>query len=417
MRTVARIVLISALLAGCTQQDANPDYNPRKDLPAWSYDAPYYYRPTEDLQPVDPEEAGFEVAPGIDVYFTNSEYFFLRHPSGYQVTGEPRMAVWYSTDHRDWQRAGYYGVEQSHFLMRAEKDAQYWVRFAGPGQPTSEVPPGQPHRIYVVDRAEPAITLRLDPPPFRVDEEGNRVPHTYEVGDEVSLAWTVNDPYLKPGSIQLSTCFAEFPHNLVWGRWPRELDAEGRIDNVVLPPAAARHGGMRFRLEARDLAGNIGLAMTDVMDVEPGESTATQPSVRPVGGFEIVYEQPARDDSGWPRKGAFLRAGRRRELSWMPELVQRHAGRKIDLEFSANNGRSWHVVAENIEPVDGGAEGRPEWSVSWTVPDVTSKNCRLRIVARSRPGEPGETLMLAQSGRFTVDTVPPDTILGPERVE
>ncbi|MBS3734881.1 MAG: hypothetical protein KGY99_08125 [Phycisphaerae bacterium] len=405
-------VLLAAV--GCTHSDENPDWDPRADLPAWSYDAPVYYRPTEDLAPVEPGSLGFEVAPNIDVYFVNQAQFFVVHPSGYQVTGEPRMGVWYSLDHERWQRAGYFGVEQSHFLMQAEQDGRYWVRFAGPGQPISEVPPGQPHRIYVVDRQRPQITLDLTPPPYTVDEEGNRIPHTYHVGDEVSLHWRVDERYLEPDSIRLSSCFAEFPHNLVWGEWPRPLEAEGTIEGVVLPAAAGRHGGMRFRMEARDRAGNIGLAMTELMHVEGDDAPSEQPSVRPAGQFEIVYQQPARQETGWPHKGAFVRGGRPRVLTWMPKLAARHADKRIDLEFSANDGRSWHVVAEGITPSEG--EQEPSWKVAWTVPEVTSKNCRLRVVARPR-GDEGDALMLALSARFTVDTVAPDTMLGPEPVE
>ncbi|MFW6132616.1 MAG: hypothetical protein ACOC8F_01875 [Planctomycetota bacterium] len=406
---------VLVIATGCTHPDENPDWDPQSDLPEWAYDAPFYYRPTEDITPAEPESLGFEVAPGIDVYFVNRAEFFLPHPSGYQLTGAPRMAVWCSTDHEQWKRVGYYGVEQSHFLMRAEHDGRYWIRFAGPNQAVSEVPPGQPHRIYVVDRRQPRISLEIDPPPYRLDEEGNRIEHTYRVGDEVTIRWTILDRYLDPDSVRLSTCFAEFPHNLVWGEWPRSLEARGEIAGIVLPPGAARHGGMRFRMEARDRAGNIALAMTDVMHVSAGEAPTTQPSVRPAGQFEIVYRQPTRRENGWPRRGAFLRGGRNRVLRWMPEAAKEHTDKRIDLEFSANDGKSWHVVAEGITPRADDAS--PAWKVAWTVPEVTSKSCRLRVVARPRTADGGTALMLARSARFTVDTVAPGRRLGPEPLE
>ena len=114
---------------GCTQADENPGWNPSGDLPAWTYDAPWYYRPTEELV------AQETIGDGIPIYYTSDGNVFLAHPQGAQITGVPRIGVWVSYDQGcSWQRAGFFGVEQTHFLLRPENDGPVWVRFTGPEQ-------------------------------------------------------------------------------------------------------------------------------------------------------------------------------------------------------------------------------------------------------------------------------------------
>ena len=267
-------------VVGCMQVDENPDWNPSADYPGWTYDAPFYYRPTEDLKPL--ETIGY----GIGVYYTNSEYFFIQHPGGYQVDGTPRIAVWCTSDRGEhWQKSGYFGVEQSHFLFRAQEDGRYWIRFVGTGQGVSEVPPGMPHRIYVVDRKPPTIKLTVTPTPWK--DDGKTKPYFYKVGETVTLRWYVTDPNLAKGTVKLGTCFARFPHNLVWSRFPKELPPTGKME-VEIPPEAVQEGGLRFRMEATDKADNIGMGLTEVMRVIRAPGAETQPTTRRALQFEPV---------------------------------------------------------------------------------------------------------------------------------
>ena len=395
------MVLAVATVSGCTQIDENPQWDPQADYPQWAYDAPYYYRPTEDLK------AAETVGDGIPIYYSRSEYFFIKHPIGYQLNGVPRMAVWSSDDEgQNWLKAGYYGVEQSHFRFRAEADGAYWIRFVGPGQGTSEVPPGVPHRIYVVDRKAPTIVLSVSPPPWQDEEK--TIPHIYHVGDSVVIYWGVSDANLKDGSVKLSACFAEFPHNLVWSRWPKALGSGGS-ETIEIPPEAARDGGLRLRIEATDKAGNIGMALTEVMRVVGGPASPTVgPATRPAGPLEPL---PAEGDlklkPGWPMTGQMIRGGTSMMLKWMPRTAADYDA--LRLEFSANDGRSWRAVATGFK------FGQP---VKWTVPTITSKNCRLRIAAVKGIDPSGQEakVMLALTGRFTVDTVVPGTKLGPKDI-
>ncbi|MBN1943855.1 MAG: hypothetical protein JW849_11230 [Phycisphaerae bacterium] len=283
--TLWRVVLVLALglaIHGCQSKDENPNWDPATNYPDWTYDKPVYTEPAVEPKPYE------TVANNIEVYYSRSETFFIQHPAGKQEDIRPRTAVWYSYDGGNtWMKNGYYGLYQEFYTFVAENDGQYWIRFVGPGMGVAEVPPGQPHEIHVVDTQPPVITLEVDPPPFEevcVDVHGNEVPckpdgscccchtkvrrpHVYHVGEKVYVHWTVSDVNLDPKTIELSTCFARFPHNLVWSRFQGTMAPSGSLE-VVIPPEAASQAGMRFRVIARDKADNIGLGLSEIMDVQ-----------------------------------------------------------------------------------------------------------------------------------------------------
>jgi len=391
MRWTIWLAFAAALLAGCTQVDENPNWDPQADLPAWAYDAPFYYSPADEL------EMRETVADEIGVYYTRKQYFFIRHPSGYQLNGVPRMAVWFSPDEgQTWDRAGYFGVEQSHFLFRADHDGQYWIRFVGPGQGATEVPPGQPHRIYFVDTSPPAIELGVQPPPWEYVEgecgKKEKVPHIYEVGDTITLSWGVGDRNLDDETIQLGVAHAKFPQNVVWSRWPEKLPESGSIE-VQIPEEARADAGLRFRVEAKDKAGNVGFAMTDVLQVAGQEGPMPAEQMFQSNPPLVVAQAGGRPGPkpGWPASGATLRGGTSRILTWMPETATEYDS--LRLLFSTNDGRVWRTLAEDV---------KPDEAVTWTVPEVISKRCRLRWVGINGAGQ---QVPLATSNTFVVDTV------------
>ncbi|MGA2266382.1 MAG: hypothetical protein ABSH10_08140 [Phycisphaerae bacterium] len=415
MRVILWLVAVLAVFAGCMQTDENTKFNPPKELPPWAYDAPLYYQPAEDL----PQQE--TIGNGIGVYYTRGKSFFIRHPSNCQVSGVPRVAVYYSLDQgQDWSKAGYYGVEQTHFNFLAKEEGAYWIRFVGPGQGSAECPPGQPQRIYVVDRTPPAIVLSITPSAW--DDEKNQVPHLYDVGQTVRLDWGVSDRHLDPNSIKMGICFAEFPYNVVWSVLPETMKESGSL-TVELPPQAAQHGGIRFRLEARDKAGNIGLAMTDVLHIRSAAPATTRPAPPPPTGVPRArlilppqtqpsapppqpppavlapgrFERGAMvtaDRPGWPKFEQILSKSSRQELGWLPPAAANY--RDMELQFSADDGQSWQTVAKGLKP------GQP---VAWTVPDVTGATCRLRVVALvpASGGTAGTEITLAMTQRFTVN--------------
>lgn len=389
-----RLSLLTVLLvvAGCTQPDTNPDWNPSRDLPPWAYDAPFYYRPSEDLEPVE------TIGEGIPVYYVRDDYFFIRHPGGYQVNGTPRVAVWCSVDAGEtWNKAGYYGVEQSHFLLRARDDAPHWIRFVGPGQGVTEIPPGMPHRIYVADRDPPRIAVEVRPSPW-TDEE-KKVPRVYEVGEVVHLRWAVRDEHLTEPGVELGTCFAEFPMNTVWNSFPEDLPPTGTMD-IELPAEAVRDGGLRFRIRAVDKAGNVGIGLTDTLHIEGEEGVRITRT--PVGSDDpvIQFANTPGEKPGWPTAGEMIRGGVSRYLRWLPPDAADYG--EIEMEFSANNGQTWRTVATGL---------KPSALVKWRVPPVTTQGGRLRITGED---ESGHRAVLATSQQFYVETAMPETIFGPQ---
>jgi hypothetical protein len=396
MRWATWLMLVGVVLCGCTQVDENPNWNPQADLPDWTYDAPIYYRPSEDLPVAE------TVGEGIPVYHTRQEYFFIRHPAGYQVNGEPRMAVWFSADGgKSWSKAGYFGVEQTHFLFRAKEDGAYWIRFVGPGQGSSDMPAEAPQRIYVADRSPPAVVVSVSPPPW--EDQQKTIPHIYRVGQTVNVSWGVSDRNLAAGTIKLTTFFVRFPQNLIWGRFPEALPDAGS-EPIQIPPEAARDGGMKFRVEAADKAGNVAVAFSEALQVTAGPVTESQPAVRPAGQFEPVAHPSMEDKPGWPQPGAFLWGGSSQVLGWIPKEAGEHEN--VELQLSCDDGQSWQTAASGLKP------GK---SVNWTVPSVSSRNCRLRIAAilpgigdKERPA----AMTIVMSQRFTVDTVPAGPVPG-----
>ncbi len=402
MRIFVTMMLTLALLAGCTQVDENSKWNPRADYPPWAYDAPFYYRPTEDIKPFE------NIGPDIPIYYTNNSYYFIKHPGNCQLAGVARVAIFCSLDEGEsWQRNGFYGVEQTHFLFQADQDGRHWIRFVGPGQGVTQVPKGQPHRIYVVDTKTPIIELQLTPATEEKDPgTGQTRPHIYKPGDSVILKWSVSDVNLKEGSIRLGTCFANFPDNLIWSKFPKPLPPTGEMKIEIPAESAGKGGGLRFRMEATDKAGNIGMALTDTLRVAAVEG-GPSPTTRPADIFEQVSRRPKTPaELGWPTKGELVRGGTSRILGWLPKDVEKY--QSVELQFSPDDGRSWQTLATDLKA------GKP---VKWSVPMASSKISRLRIVGVKTEAGQIRRFMLSMTSRFTVDTIMPGTIYGPRKIQ
>ena len=395
IRGIAWLCIATAIITGCQQVDENPHWNPAADYPAWTYDAPFYYRPSAEAQPVE------SVGKGIYVYYSRGGHFFVRHPGGCQLTGTARVAVWFSIDEgKNWETAGHFGVEQTHFLFQTEQDARHWVRFVGPGQEnTAKGPVPLPHRIYVVDRKAPEIAIAVRPSPW--DDKEKKVPHIYKVGDDVSIGWAVRDINLKPKSIRLESCIGKVPFQLAWGRFRGALPPTGRRV-IKIPPAAAREGSIRFRIEAEDKAGNVSAVMTTGLQVKRSDKATTQPSVQPAGDFTAdAPHKPARP--GWPEAGSLLRFGETIKLEWMPDVAKNY--NKILLQLTTNDKLSWKTVAKDLK------FGAP---ATFTVPKISSRFCRMRLVAVEGDGQ---MTLLAQSGMFRINSVADPTKIGPTKIE
>lgn len=400
MRETAWVMMLAALASGCQPKDTNKNWNPETEYPAWAFDAPFYYRPVEDLPVIE------TLGNGIDVYYSPTPYFFIRHPGGAQTRGAPRLAIWTTNDQtRQWHRKGYYGLEQSHFCFKADGDGPQWIRFVGPAQGVSDVPPGSPHRIYVVDTRAPAVEVTVEkyveggsapgwyplgasPPASLGQKKVPRVSEKADIGESIRLRWKVSDPNLVPDSISWVVCSATFPYNASWKQAPEAITSEG-IKRIVIPAEAAVVGSIKFRVRAVDKAGNVGIGITRTLSIKgffPSSSSLPSGKLALVKGTGAADPQP-----GWPKAGELLRGGAGRTLGWLPRGIR--AGRTVELDFSDDNGRTWRVLAA------GKVNGK---AVEWTVPAVNSKQCRLRIIVL---GKAGERIQLARTARFTVSTV------------
>ena len=389
MKNVLFLTAVLGLFAaGCQFQDENPDWAPQADYPSWTYDAPFYYRPSEDL-PVG------EVLNGIPVYHTRSEYFFIEHPAGYQVPGVPRLGAWYSINRGDtWNKGGFFGVEQSHFLFKGEMDGQHWIRFVGPQQGTSTVPPGMPHRIYVVDRQPPRIAMTVTPDCW-VDEERTK-PRMFKVGQNVILRWEIRDANLDGDSTKLEMCHARFPHNKPWMALPGKPRWSGSM-TVELPAGAATNGGIRFRMLAKDKAGNVGIGMTDILHLPAAKGRVRTVRTKPADPKGLIQQTDGTPGPqlGWPDRGSLIRGGIDRVLGWMPDNTGGYD--RLDLQFSADDSRSWQVLVADLHAAP---------SNRWFVPAINSKNCRIRIVGIKidATDKSEKRFRLVESPRFTIST-------------
>jgi len=382
----------AVLMAGCEPQDNYPDWDPAADYPSWAFDAPFYYRPAREPAVVE------TVATGVPVYYPARRQFFVKHPTGRQPGGVPRVAVWCSLDRgQRWRRAGCFGVGQTHFLFQAVDDGPHWIRFLGPSQPPAADDPGAPQRVYVVDTDPPDVDFALAAPDR---PDGAAAPRrVLAVGEEVRLRWRIRDENLDPARTRLASNFALRPERAVWTPFPVTPPADGEMV-VPVPTEALDPGGgrMRFRLEARDKAGNMRLAFSEPLEVA-GEVRRRAAGPRPPAPRGAAAERP-----GWPGPGECLRGGTSRRLSWLPSSAARYE--QVVLEFSASNGRGWRMVAEGIR------SGRDN---VWWVPPVNAGLCRLRVVALA-PG--ARRVLLAGSLPFAVRTGPPGAraaAVGPHR--
>lgn len=97
----------------------------------------------------------------------------------------------------------------------------------------------------------------------------------------------------------------------------------------------------------------------------------------------------------WPNGGETLIIGEQISLTW----ASAGAVGDVKIEYSVDSGGTWSLIAPST-----GNDG----SFGWTVPQVESKRCLLRIVEASH-GEPGDT----SDGAFTIEPAPAITLTAP----
>ncbi|MBT3278164.1 MAG: hypothetical protein HN909_08725 [Phycisphaerales bacterium] len=229
--------------------------------------APVVVAQTDAPQPVD-------VIQNIPIYFAKSKQFLLPNLAATQTTA-PALTAWACTDQgQTWSQSVNFSAGQATQTVTAA-DGVYWFCFS----PGNAAPPrlAKPDLIYIVDTAKPAVAVKLSPAPF--DPQSGKA-HAYRVGDVIRVEWAITDPYLDDTATTVATSFAKYPHNLVWTDIKAGLPARASIE-LTIPAQAATQDGVRFRVVARDKAGNLALAMTPVIRIQgatPAAPAAVVPS-------------------------------------------------------------------------------------------------------------------------------------------
>ncbi|HKQ48817.1 MAG TPA: hypothetical protein VJZ71_12165 [Phycisphaerae bacterium] len=249
------------------QSDA--PFDPPNTYHEWAYDAPEYAKPAQEPTP----EA--DVEPGDPLhFFTREKVVMIRRPDGYTPEETPRVAVWWTDNNGfHWNKAGYFGREQSFFPFEVDGDGDYGIRFVGPGQEPSLHTAPLPERVYHVDTSPPAVEVTIEP------EQS-----WYHVGDVVTISWKAADYHLSeyPVRIGVLTDFTGDEQNPV--ELQRDLAENGSITHPL--SANALDHEIRFRVDAVDRAGNLGLDISFPLQVvaktaeeELGGVAATDPSI------------------------------------------------------------------------------------------------------------------------------------------
>ena len=257
------VLLVVSTAAACNKMPAPfevADRSPRSDIdapfdppemyPGWAYDNEHYMKPAEPLAPEPRVKDGDPLH-----YFTNKKLVMVRQPGGYTPEEVPRVAIWWTDNNGfHWHKAGYFGRQQSFFPFEVEEDGDYGIRFVGPGQEPAINTPAYPERVYHVDTHLPEVEVAIEP------EKS-----WYYVGETITISWRAEDYHLieYPASIRMLMDFTADEPKVI--ELQRDLDDEGSI-TYVIPPEALDHE-IRFRVDAPDRAGNLGIVHSYALQV------------------------------------------------------------------------------------------------------------------------------------------------------
>lgn len=282
LTSVLSIVIAGLCIVGCEKKQPDRGFaNPSG--PEWTFDQPFYVvSPDAPAGLVDLE------ADPTDVYVARHQLIIPR-PKVNDPRKAPRTAIWATYDHGvNWEKLGYYGLQQEEFFYPVDKDAEIGIRFIGPKIAPAKCKPPKPHMIYHVDTTSPKITVFLSP---------NK--EAYVPGDQITVEWQATDLNFKPESVKLGVCIDSEDTKFKWAFIGKVHPRVGR--EVIEIPTTAVHKTMKIRVTAEDLAGNVGIGYScpivvvleavpdDVASTQP--ASATQPTTQPAKSGAQVYIQ------------------------------------------------------------------------------------------------------------------------------
>jgi len=232
------------------RSDRPAPFNPAKTYPEWAYDAPSYTKPVEE-----PQSESRRRAKDPAHFFTSKPVIMVHQPEGYVPEEIPRVAIWYTRDNgHHWERAGYFGRGETYYKLQVKKEGDYGIRFVGPGQEAAMEALPYPVCVHHVDMTPPKVTLSVDP------EQA-----WYQLGQRVTLNWKAVDPHLEamPTRVSVITDWASDTVRPI--EVAREQADTGSIEYTI--PGNLLGDGFRFRVDAIDRAGNIGLAYSHTLQI------------------------------------------------------------------------------------------------------------------------------------------------------
>lgn len=305
---------------------SHPDtpFDPPNTYPEWAYDAPQYVRPPHELKPEPKVNSSDPLH-----YFTNQKVVMVRRPEGFQPEDIPRVAVWWTDNNGfHWNKAGYFGRQQTFFAFEVEEDGDYGIRFVGPGQDPALHSLPYPERVYHVDTVLPDVDVHVEPEKT-----------WYHVGETVTISWRAADYHLVEFPVRIGLLYDFTAQNDPSVEIQRDLPDEGVI-SFTLPPEALDHE-VRFRVDAIDRAGNLGIAISFALQVVPEESKDVDELV-----LDSVKDSSASDNLASTADDELMPV--------RPAARSPASGAKTDTTSALLNDDDF-LYAENLDPVSPGS--------------------------------------------------------------
>jgi len=201
------------------------------------------------------------------IHYANTRLIKLNGINDASVNGSTTVELWCTKDTRTWRRCGAGVPHQPPYVAQVEDEGVYGFTLVGVGAGgNGKLPrPGdQPQTWVEVDLTKPMVHLI-----------------SFEAGPDrgaraAAIRWVATDSNLGPHPVKLS--YAERPDG-PWTTFANGLPGSGTY-TWKLPPQLG--SGMLVRVEATDLAGNVGMDQSS----DPGNGAAEQPGAwRDQGGI------------------------------------------------------------------------------------------------------------------------------------
>jgi hypothetical protein len=187
-----------------------------------------------------------------------------------------QLVLYVSSDQgKSWQKEAVVPPDNKAFLFYAPADGLYWFRVAvldkqGRQEP-EDLNSGPPNQKALIDTLQPMVNIVS----------------ARREGDEVTVAWEIQEEYPDPATLKLEYRPADAPT----GAWMKVPVGQKLVDQARLRPTTA--GPLVVRLQMKDLAGNLSYKVKDV----PGANGITAASYKASGADNPAPASPSVADT------------------------------------------------------------------------------------------------------------------------